>query len=402
MLAPTPVLKPSPIDIGGLFSGSFEALKRRFGLLVLIALMPSLVVLAVIVAGTMLMLPSIIALANGDRTAAPAGLVAGIAVLVLGMVFAALVQLKSYGMLSLAAYEIAQGQRPDFRGLLSRSRGFLPRMAAVIAIGFGVVIVFYLLLFLVMGAAIGAAASGGRTESGAVVALFGMLTLVMIAAVPIGLFLTTKLLYTVPAVALEQLGGIDALKRSWNLTRGAFWRTLGYFLLGYLAVAAVSYAVGLVGQVILVPLGLGTSSISQSSDPAQALAVLGALIPAMLLVYALQIVVQVVAYPFLQAYTTYMFIDQVRRSEMPPAPPYGYPGGGYYTQPGQYYGQQPYPPQTYPTPGQAYPGQAPQAPGGWTPPGQAQPPQQWGGQQYPPQQGWGGQPPPSGQGPTQG
>jgi len=404
VLAPTPVLQPSPIDIGGLFSGSIEALKRRFGLLVLISLMPALAVLAVMALATMLMVPSIVALANGDRTAAPTGLIAGVALFVFGMLVAVLLQVKAYGMLSQAAYEIAQGQFPDFRGVLARTRGFLPRMASVIAIGVLAVVAIYGLFAILVFGAIGSVASSGQESASGALAVVGLIMLLSLAAVPLGLFLGTKLLYTVPAVAIEGLGGIEGMKRSWNLTRGAFWRTLGYYLLAAFAVAMVSSTVSMIGQVALLPLGMNMSSLPDNPDPAQALAVVGAMIPAMLVIYALQVIVQMVAYPFLQSYLTYMFIDQVRRSEMPAPPAYGYPGGpGYYAPPGQYYAQ---PQQGYPAQWQPDPGRSWQPPG-WTPPGQAQPPQQPGSQQTPPPQGWsgwqqGGQQPPSGQGRAQG
>ena len=388
MLAPTPVLKPSPLDIGGLFSASFEALKRKFGLLVLITLLPALLIMVVVAVSMMLMIPAAVAAANGDASTLPAGIIFGMLVMTVGMILAALVQLKSYGMLSLAAYEIAQGQSPDFRGVLSRSRGFLPRMASVIAITIGAVIAFYVVLIVLMVGVFGATGSGGRSSGSGAFAALGVFMLFIFILVPLGFFLAVKLLYTLPAVAIEELGGIDGLKRSWRLTRGAFWRTFGYYLVASLAVSAIGYAVSLVGQLALVPLGLSTSSISQTSDPAQAVAMLATLIPAMLAVTALQLVVQVVTLPFVQAYITYMFIDQVRRTEMPAAPSYGYPGApGYYAQPGQYYGQpqQPYPPQTYPPQGQPGSGT------GWQAPGQTQPPQQWGGQQQNPPQQWGGQ-----------
>ncbi|MCC6497643.1 MAG: hypothetical protein IT193_15430, partial [Propionibacteriaceae bacterium] len=80
--------------------------------------------------------------------------------------------------------------------------------------------------------------------------------------------------------------------------------------------------------------------------------------------------------PFLQTYVTFMFVDQVRRSEMPAngyggmPPAYGYypgPQGPAYPPPGQYYGQ--------PGPGYPPPGQVPQQ-GPWPPAGgQGQPPQ---------------------------
>jgi hypothetical protein len=217
--------------------------------------------------------------------------------------------------------------------------------------------------------------------------------------VPLSFYVQTKLLYTIPAVAIEQTGGIDGMKRSWTLTRGQFWRTFGYYLLASLAAGAISYVVSFVTQMTMVPM---MSGFDRTTSGAEALAQLAALVPVFLLTFALQMAVQLITVPFVNAYVAYMFIDQVRRSEMPAAP-YGYgtpaPGYGYgyqagpqaqpgpygaqppqgYGQPGPAYGQ---PPQGYGQPGQGYPPPA-QYP---TPPQQPQPPQgQWPPAQEPPE-----------------
>ena len=64
-----------------------------------------------------------------------------------------------------------------------------------------------------------------------------------VTAVPVSIVLWNKLLYLVPAVAIEQLGGLEAMKRSWSLTKGSFWRTFGYAVLPNLAVTAVLWVV---------------------------------------------------------------------------------------------------------------------------------------------------------------
>lgn len=353
------MLRPSPLDISGLFAGSFEALKRRFGLFVLIALFPSLVALVVIGGGVAIVATAAIAAGSFTR-GVPAGVLAGIVVLVIGALATVLAQAKAQGMTALGAYEIAQGQHPDLRGLLRRTRGFLPRMAPVIAIFAGAVLLTYGLVLGIVFAMVGAldGSSGGRAA-----ALAGVLILLAFALVPVAIFLQVKLLYTVPAVAIEERGGMDAMKRSWGLTRGAFWRTLGYYLLVGVAAAAVGYVVSMIGQFALMP---AMMRVERTGDPSRALAAMFALLPLYGVVIGLQLAVQLLTQPFVHAYTTYMFVDQVRRSEMPPAPAYGgYPPGtpgGYYAPPAQYYGQ---PPQGYPA-------------GGWQQPQQPQ-------QSYPPQ-----------------
>lgn len=376
MLTPTPLLRPSPLDIPGLFAGTFEALKRRFGLFVLIALFPSVFALVILGGGAALGISIVAAVSAGGSRALPIGVVVGIGLVLVGALAMLLAQLKSYAMLSVAAYEIAQGGRPDFRGLLARTKGFLPRMAPVIWTVIGCVVAVYALVgALMVGviATLGSRARGSETAVG----LFVVMVLLFLLVIPLVIFLQTKLLYTIPATALEGMGGIDGMKRSWKLTKGAFWRTFGYYLLASVAVAAISYAISFIGQLALLP---GMASMTNSSDPSRIFASLAALLPAYLLVFGLQLVAQLVAVPFLQTYVTYMFIDQVRRSELPAAP-YGYGGtptygynpgaqGQYYAPPGQYYGQAG---PGYPTSGPGNPQQD-----GWqVPPGPGpqQPPQ---------------------------
>lgn len=365
------------MDISGLFAGTFEALKRRFGLFILLALFPSILIFVVLLIAALVGGGG--ALSGNSSATAGAIIIAGL-IFVVGVVASVFAQYKSYGMMSLAAYEIAQNQTPDFGGLWTRTKGFLPRMLPLILIGLGAIVVFYLLFF---GAIFGLAMSAGRSQNsgaaaGGIILLFVLLFLV---GIPLAVFLAVRLLYTVPAIAIEQRGGIDAWKRSWGLTKGQFWRTLGYAILAQLAVGAILWVINLVGSAFKG--GLATQ-MPDTDNPGQAVAVLLAMLPAFLISIVLQLAVQLFTTPFLQTYQTYMFIDQVHRSELPPqqygygTPGYGYPGG----QPGQPLFQQGYPQQQYPQGPQQYP-QAPQQ--------YPQAPQPYPGQQYPGQQSQPGQ-----------
>lgn len=365
------------MDISGLFAGTFEALKRRFGLFILLALFPSILIFVVLLIAALVGGGG--ALSGNSSATAGAIIIAGL-IFVVGVVASVFAQYKSYGMMSLAAYEIAQNQTPDFGGLWTRTKGFLPRMLPLILIGLGAIVVFYLLFF---GAIFGLAMSAGRSQNsgaaaGGIILLFVLLFLV---GIPLAVFLAVRLLYTVPAIAIEQRGGIDAWKRSWGLTKGQFWRTLGYAILAQLAVGAILWVINLVGSAFNG--GLATQ-MPDTDNPGQAVAVLLAMLPAFLISIVLQLAVQLFTTPFLQTYQTYMFVDQVHRSELPPqqygygTPGYGYPG----RQPGQPFVQQGYPQQQYPQGPQQYP-QAPQQ--------YPQAPQPYPGQQYPGQQSQPGQ-----------
>jgi len=229
--------------------------------------------------------------------------------------------------------------------------------------------------------AAGVYSSASNGNNGAAGALGLLLVIIYLAFIPLAIFLATRWLYVVPVIAIEQASGIPALKRSWNLTKGAFWRTLGYSILPALAVAAVSYAIYLLSAALLTPFA------AQGSGNAGSVAVTGLMTAAPIVLFItllMQAVVQLFSLPFLQSYTTYMYMDQVRRKEL----------GQQYPQQGQQYPPQQYPPQggQYPQQGQQYPPQ-----GGQYPPQQQFPEQ---GQQVPPQQQYpaqGQQVPPAGQ-----
>lgn len=86
-----------------------------------------------------------------------------------------------------------------------------------------------------------------------VVGLVGVLLLV------VGLvWFTTRTLLVTPALMLEGKGFWSTVARAWRLTRGSFWRLFGIYLL-------VNILVGIVLQIILVPVGLIALLVTQ--DP---------------------------------------------------------------------------------------------------------------------------------------
>lgn len=114
----------------------------------------------------------------------------------------------------------------------------LPRVPSLI----GVSLLTTLITALPMGAAflivlsmVEERMSGGRIVLIVVVAIT-LLFLVFIASI----YLTIKLLFGAAVVALEKLGPVAAIKRSWKLTKGAFWRLTGHYLLIYLIVQTLA------------------------------------------------------------------------------------------------------------------------------------------------------------------
>jgi Membrane domain of glycerophosphoryl diester phosphodiesterase len=65
-----------------------------------------------------------------------------------------------------------------------------------------------------------------------------------LAAIPVAIWLSVRWSIAVPAVVLERLGPVAAMRRSWHLVRGSFWRVLGITLLAALVVGVAQAVLG--------------------------------------------------------------------------------------------------------------------------------------------------------------
>ncbi|MFZ1410545.1 MAG: glycerophosphoryl diester phosphodiesterase membrane domain-containing protein [Micropruina sp.] len=379
MSYPTPLLDRSPLDIGGFFSGTMAVLKRRLGLFVLMALLPGLVAL---VASALIVAVLVGAVIEITNTRQFGGLLLGFVLAGVAILVTWLVSLKVMATTSLGALEVAQGGTPDLRGLLARTKGFLPRLIPVFLAVSASLAVLAAMAGFVFFRALGAAVEGMSDNNPA--AIIGLATVFLLAfpvTAAVVLYLTVRFLYFVPVMAAEGLGGFEALGLSWRLTQGSFWRTFLSYLVAQLAVSAVTALPNLVIQSLA---GSFTPILDQNADPAQILAALTAQIPLLVMVSLATFAFQLIAGPAMITYTTIMYVDQVRRSDLgqttPPAPFYA-PAPTYYN---TGYGYPAHPPVSQP-PTAPQPG--PNTPSPWAAPQSHQPyqgPTQQGPTQTPP------------------
>jgi hypothetical protein len=111
-----------------------------------------------------------------------------------------------------------------------------------LAAGLLMIPIIILLVMAVMG--------GGAANPEALVPLLILLML------PPFVFFWIRLVLLTPVVAAEPVGPIAAIQRSWALTRGHFWRLLGFLLLGLVVALVVMVAVSaIVGIVIILVAG---------------------------------------------------------------------------------------------------------------------------------------------------
>jgi hypothetical protein len=243
---PRPGLVPlHPMTLGTILSGSFRMLRRDPRSTLAPALLVSIVTTGLAaVAQWFVTAWSLDRLQTVDDTdyatvfggtIALSFLASGIP-LILAFVATAVLQ----GVIVIAVARAVLGERATFAGILRRLRGRigaligwagLALLAAATLVSIGVLIVLGL----------GSLGEGGLAAAVALGVLFSL------GGVVLAIFLSTRLLFVPQALVVERLPLFAAVRRSWALTRGFFWRTLGIVLL-------VNVIVGVATNVVVTPI----------------------------------------------------------------------------------------------------------------------------------------------------
>lgn len=353
------VLAPHPYGVGDVFSTTFRILGRRFGLYVLLALVPPafLVVVMAAAVGAFVVLGGgglLLAAATGSSRqtdAALAAAVVGIIVFVVlslaALVGYAILRLAMQGRMAVATLDSLDGRDSTYGSLKAATPGLFGRAAGLIGLYVLVAGVAYLVIGVATFAVVGGLVAAGARSSGSSNATAGILVLGLLllgVALAVGLFfVSVKLTY--PLVFLSQgRGPVEALKGSWGLTRHAFWRTFGYFFVAGLLVWAASMAVSMVTQLLVSFAGLGNPALTSGRSPTteQLISLLVTMVPVLGVSFALSFVVQLLTEPFMMIYTALMYRDQQVRNANPGlTAPSMYPQQSPYGQPSAYGQQRP-------------------------------------------------------------
>jgi hypothetical protein len=134
-------------------------------------------------------------------------------------------------------------------------------LGIVILVGLCVfAVIFVGALFFIVPLVIGVAGGGrsGLAAAGVAGALIGFLMIV--AGSIFAIYLSAKLSLSVPACVLENLGVVDSMKRSWNLSEGTVFRLI---LVSILA-AVIAW---ILGMVLSIPYFVGIAFMVSKKDP---------------------------------------------------------------------------------------------------------------------------------------
>lgn len=301
---PKPGIIPlRPLMFGEIIDGSFQTIRRNAKAMLGAALLAqSLVVVltAVFTAGSVVSATSLESWVEdlNEQDLAAAGIAFMAAVLLVGI-------------LTVFLSAVLQGAMvvPVARSALNRTTGFRQMWALARSRAWALI---RLACLLVLGWLLGAALFFGLAVA-VVAAVGGVGALILIplgfGGVALFIWIYIKVLVAPAAVVIEELGAVEGIRRSWQLTRGNWWRVLGITLV-------VAIMVGIIAQVVTIPVSLlpafYTSVVSPHGGADQAVAAAVAIAVVTAIVTAL---VGGVGYAFQTAVMALLYLDLRMRKD---------------------------------------------------------------------------------------
>jgi membrane-anchored glycerophosphoryl diester phosphodiesterase (GDPDase) len=263
---PKPGLIPlRPMGLGTILGASFLVMRRNPRATLGPALILSAAITIIVALGVAAYVAAfsrvLTATSYDDADAFAAGaLLVSLLLVVLGI---AIVVVATAVLQSIIVVEVARASLGEklklgqiwriFRGRLWAVIGYTLLIALAIAIFVGL---FFVVTFAVIAVTTLGTASTSSTSPDAIMgvmfATFGVTILVSLLGGLFWLWLSTKLAFVPAAIVLERRSIRASIVRSWTLTRGYFWRTLGIILL-------VGVMVWIASQIVAVPVSFAST-----------------------------------------------------------------------------------------------------------------------------------------------
>lgn len=255
-----------PLALGDIYSAALKAIRANpivmFGFSAVIIGATTAMDTATIGLGFGETLETLDRLANNptaDVNVAPGGGlfpgVGGFLIMVFGLILSFVGQTILTGILTYTVSQSALGFKPTLGQVWDASKGQMLRLIALafvtsLAMVLGVIVAFILLIPAIITGSV----------------LFAVLGLLASAVLMIAwaIFVLTATSLATPALMLERAKVFTSLKRSWNLTKPAFWRVLGIILLTTVMVQMVAGIVGMPFSIFGQFLSVKTSLILQA------------------------------------------------------------------------------------------------------------------------------------------
>ncbi|BCI55577.1 membrane protein [Mycolicibacterium litorale] len=241
--SPAGVLKPGviplrPLGLSDIFNGAINYIRRNpkatLGLTAIVVVAAQLVALILQIVIPLVSTGDIGPAVTGEATSA--GDVAALSVSSLaGSITTALASVVLSGMLTVIVGRAVFGADITVGEAWQRVKG---RLLALLGFTALEALAILLLIVLVVVAVIVADAAGGG------LAAFLVGAPLVLATIPLVVYVATSLVFTPALIVLERLGIVAAAKRSFALVKKDFWRVLGIWVLAALVAAVIAGAVG--------------------------------------------------------------------------------------------------------------------------------------------------------------
>ncbi|MEO3871265.1 glycerophosphoryl diester phosphodiesterase membrane domain-containing protein [Nonomuraea sp. B12E4] len=307
---PPPALRPGiiplrPLGFGDILDGTIKLIRSNPKAVLGLSAVAALLAAVPLAVGQALLLDTTAGMMADPTTAATAAedltSVSGIAAQYGGALISYAVQFVAVTMLTGVLTRILG--RAVFGGALSAGdawrlvKGRVPALFGVVGL-LTVIMLVPLVVFVMLIVVISLSVSADQLGLVAVLAiLFIGLYLAFY------LFIRTRFAFAPAAVVLEGRGPLDAMRRSWHLVTGDFWRVLGILFL-------TSLLVGLVSGVLSVPFTLvGTVLGAFGAGSA------GSIVAAALLITVGATLGAMITYPFEAGVSGLLYADRRMRSE---------------------------------------------------------------------------------------
>lgn len=236
-----------PLSLGDIYSGVIKAVRGNVAATVGLAFVTSLAFLVPTTAlGTWLASSASFDLGSPDAPTPPPTIgPLGTYLPLLGTILASVLLT---GFLAFVTGQAVLGRRVSAGETWQGTRSFIARLlGATVLTGLVTSGAVAVILVAPVLALVSALQTGDGSGVGGAILLVVVAALV---AIPLGLFLATRLAFVPAAIVLERIGIRAGMKRSWRLTRGAdFWRVLGIRLL-------TGLVTGLARQILTLPLAV--------------------------------------------------------------------------------------------------------------------------------------------------
>lgn len=276
------ILPLKPLDFSDFFTGPVSVIRFNPKATILVSLLVQVIGLALAVplslgASALLSLSSLLGQELGDSAG-----------LLFGSLFALVPTYLSTAlvgpMVIHATHEAMLGRKPSFSEGWAAIRGrVLPYLGTTILVG--LIVSVPPLVVVIVAVAIGVTFySGHDANPDSVVTLVLVSMVFLAAAMVLAYYLQLKLVAAGPETIWSRLSPAAAIRHSWSLTRGNFWRVCGAVLLVSMVLSVVT---SMISTPVTIALTLGTMGIGSASDDVSTLAltiaqIVGTALPAII------------------------------------------------------------------------------------------------------------------------